>query len=146
MGSGYGGTVTLTGLDGAATGKEATVAFGGVLFLLVIGAWIWALVECAITPGEACRTLPKLVWVLLIVLLGIFGAVGWFVFGRPRRAAGAPRPGPRQESLVAPAPTSDPGPMSDRRSAELDRELEAWEAEQARRPDAGDSASGEHPT
>ncbi len=131
------------------------MAFGGVLFLLVIGAWIWALVECAITPGEACRTLPKLVWVLLIVLLGIFGAVGWFVFGRPRRAAGAPRParsrparsrpGPRQESLVAPASTSDPGPMSDRRSAELDRELEAWEAEQARRPDAGDSASGEHP-
>jgi cbb3-type cytochrome oxidase subunit 3 len=125
------------------------VVFGGVLFLLVIACWVWALVECAITPGEACRNLPKIVWVLLIVLFGVFGAAGWFVFGRPRRTSGAARPArsrpsPRQESLVAPAPSSDSGPMSDRRSAELDRELEAWEAEQARRrADTGGSTPGE---
>jgi hypothetical protein len=125
------------------------VVFDGALILLVIACWVWALVECAITPAEACRTLPKIVWVLLIVLLGVIGAAGWFFFGRPRRVVGAPRsarsrPSPRQESLVAPSPTSDPGPMSDRRSAELDRELEAWEAEQTRRrADAADSAPGE---
>ena len=133
------------------------MALGGVLFFLAIAAWIWALVECAVTPRGACRTLPKLVWVLLIVLFGIFGALGWFVFGRPRRAAGASRAPARPARLARdrrrgrrawsrPAPASDPGPMSDRRSAELDRELEAWEAEQARgRADSGDSAPGEHP-
>jgi hypothetical protein len=110
---------------------------GGVVALVAIGCWLWALLECIVTPGSRCRTLPKVVWVLLIVLLPLFGTIGWFAFGRPRRetadrpAAGvrAPRrPNTAEESR----PHVDAGAMSDRRSAELDRQLDAWEAEHAR--------------
>jgi hypothetical protein len=112
---------------------------GGVIALVAIGLWLWALLECIVTEGRRCRNLPKLVWLLLIVFLPLIGTVGWFAFGRPRRDDSGARPRAARAAHRPPvseaAPrVADSGAMSDRRSAELDRQLEAWEAEQARGP------------
>ncbi len=58
---------------------------GVSLVLLVV-----CLVDVVRSPREAVRTLPKALW-LLVVLPPVFGPVAWFLAGRPRRGAVAPR-------------------------------------------------------
>ncbi len=56
-------------------------------FLLLLALWIHAFVDCLNTPENQVRHLPKVVWVLVILLFGevLVGPVAWFAAGRPRR-------------------------------------------------------------
>lgn len=69
-------------------------------FLLLLAVWIYAFVDCLNTPEREVRKLPKVVWVIVILLFGqvLLGPVAWFIAGRPRRNApyGATRPDERQ--------------------------------------------------
>lgn len=69
-------------------------------FLLVLAVWIYAFIDCLNTPEKEVRKLPKVVWVIIILLFGqvLLGPVAWFVVGRPRRNApyGATRPDERR--------------------------------------------------
>jgi phospholipase D-like protein len=73
-------------------------------FLLILAVWIYAFIDCLNTPETEVRKLPKVVWVIIILLFGqvLVGPVAWFAVGRPRRNApyGATRPDER--SWVAP--------------------------------------------
>lgn len=51
--------------------------------LLVLGFLVYCLVDCLQTPEERVRGLPKVVWVLLILILPVIGGVAWLVVGRP---------------------------------------------------------------
>jgi hypothetical protein len=118
------------------------IAIDGLLGLLLLGFWLWALLDCIVSPKEQVRNLPKLLWVLLIVLLWVFGALAWTLLGRTprrRRTAGGFQTEParraaRLDDLPPTSPSSAPGHITDARSAELDRQIEAWEAEQAHPP------------
>lgn len=120
-------------------------AIDGVLGVLLLGFWLWALIDCIVTPKDEVRNLPKVLWVVLIVLLWVIGAVAWTFLGRTpkaRREGGrnlapetARRPA-RRDDLPVQAPPATPQHITDARSAELDRQIEAWEAEQ-RKDDAG---------
>jgi Phospholipase_D-nuclease N-terminal len=69
-------------------------------FLLLLAVWIYAFVDCLNTPEQEVRKLPKVVWVIVILLFGqvLLGPVAWFIAGRPRRNApyGATRPDERR--------------------------------------------------
>lgn len=56
-------------------------------FLLVLALWIYAFIDCLNTPEEEVRGLPKVVWVIIILLFGevLVGPVAWLVAGRDRR-------------------------------------------------------------
>ncbi|MEV7321763.1 PLD nuclease N-terminal domain-containing protein [Streptomyces sp. NPDC093970] len=56
-------------------------------FLLVLALWIYAFVDCLNTPEDEVRALPKLVWVLIILLFGevLVGPVAWLAAGRSRQ-------------------------------------------------------------
>jgi hypothetical protein len=58
------------------------------LAILLIGmiVEIAAIVSCALTPERQVRAIPKPLWLLVILLFPIIGAVLWFVFGRDREA------------------------------------------------------------
>ncbi|MGN5379730.1 PLD nuclease N-terminal domain-containing protein [Streptomyces lasalocidi] len=58
-------------------------------FLLVLALWIYAFVDCLNTPEEEVRHLPKVVWVIIILLFGevLVGPVAWLITGRARRTA-----------------------------------------------------------
>jgi hypothetical protein len=60
-------------------------------FLLVLGLWIYAFVDCLNTPEKEVRGLPKVLWVLVILLFGevLVGPVAWLIAGKKRRGAGA---------------------------------------------------------
>ncbi len=121
----------------------------GILALLILAFWIWAIFDCIATDGSLCRNLPKVVWLILVILLPTIGSLAWLLLGRPLRAGwqpGSTQSGPSRRPLgIEDHPrysATSPG-ISDRRSAELDAQLAQWEAEQARAmpphpaPDAG---------
>ena len=58
-------------------------------FVLILAVWIYAFIDCLNTPENEVRKLPKVVWVIIILLFGqvLVGPVAWFAAGRPRRNA-----------------------------------------------------------
>jgi hypothetical protein len=113
----------------------------GLLFLAVLAFWIWAVIDSISTESARCRNLPKVAWVIIVVLFGIIGALAWLFFGRPERSSW--RPGstdysaPRRPIGIEDSPhyLEVSGDISDRRSEELDRQLDEWERkQQAERP------------
>ncbi len=65
--------------------------------LMVLGLAIYAAVDCIQTDDDRVRGLPKIVWVLLIVIAPVLGPVAWFIAGRPQIPPhlGPRRAGPR---------------------------------------------------
>lgn len=119
---------------------EGIVAVAFLLF------WIWALLDCIATDSAMVRNLPKLAWIILVLILPAIGALAWLLLGRPEKADW--RPGssdyasPRRPVGVEDSPRYSATPnMTDRRSRELDAELERWERRQRER---GES-TGEDP-
>ena len=55
------------------------------LALLAIGFWIWMLVECATKESSVGN--DKLIWVLIILLTHLLGALLYCFIRRPRRKA-----------------------------------------------------------
>ncbi|MFI9099996.1 PLD nuclease N-terminal domain-containing protein [Streptomyces fildesensis] len=72
-------------------------------FLLVLALWIYAFIDCLNTPEEEVRGLPKVVWVIIILLFGevLVGPIAWLVAGRNRRRA------PARSQWVAPDDNPD---------------------------------------
>jgi hypothetical protein len=67
----------------------------GLLFVGAFVVWIWALVDAIQVPDDSMyRSGTKLLWVLVIVITGIIGAIIYFVVGRPVSRAAPPSPPP----------------------------------------------------
>lgn len=105
---------------------------------------VLALISCLSAERGAIRGLPRPVWVLLILLLPLLGAIAWFLAGRPvtRRpgpGGGTPTAGPAGRPRPKPAaPDDDPDFLKsiDAEQARRDQELfERWENDLKRRED-----------
>jgi hypothetical protein len=59
--------------------------------LLILGLALCALIDCLARDEDEIRGLPKVLWVLVILLFPLLGSLAWFFAGRPR---GAALPGP----------------------------------------------------
>ncbi|MFF4582880.1 PLD nuclease N-terminal domain-containing protein [Streptomyces sp. NPDC001389] len=57
-------------------------------FLLILALTIYAFIDCLNTPEEEVKSLPKGVWVLIILLFSIVGPAVWLLAGRKRTTAG----------------------------------------------------------
>lgn len=64
-----------------------------LLILIPIAVTVFALFDAIGTPKDNVRSLPKWLWILLIIILWIGGAVLWFFFGRPGRSNNTGRGG-----------------------------------------------------
>lgn len=60
------------------------LARGGLLGLVFLALWVWAMVDVVRTPADRHRRLPKAAWILVVVLFFALGALAWIAFGRPR--------------------------------------------------------------
>ncbi|MFI1650524.1 PLD nuclease N-terminal domain-containing protein [Streptomyces avidinii] len=69
-------------------------------FLLILALTIYAFIDCLNTPEEDVKHLPKVVWVIIILLFSIVGPVVWLFAGRQRVASGGGRA--RRTQWVAP--------------------------------------------
>ncbi|MES4904432.1 MULTISPECIES: PLD nuclease N-terminal domain-containing protein [unclassified Streptomyces] len=111
-------------------------------FLLILALWIYAFIDCLNTPEEEVRHLPKVVWVIIVLLFGevLIGPIAWLVAGKNRPAlAGAggggsrSAAGPRQQWV---APDDNPEFLKSLREENKkdDEELlKDWEADLRRR-------------
>lgn len=115
--------------------------YGGVVGVLLLFFWIWAIFDVISTDAALCRNLPKGIWLLLVIFLSSIGALAWILLGRPEgasyrpgdttyRSAGRP-PAIEDRPDWTNAPSTSSATAS--RSEELDRRLDEWEAEQRRR-------------
>ncbi|MCW2848894.1 MAG: hypothetical protein JWR90_2868 [Marmoricola sp.] len=59
--------------------------------LLVMALWVYCLVEVISSDEGAIRNLPKVPWLLIVLLFPFAGSVAWLVAGRPQNAPGRSR-------------------------------------------------------
>jgi hypothetical protein len=55
----------------------------GFGLLIVLALWLFCLIDVITTPDDQVRNLPKLVWLLIVIVLFDLGCIAWLVAGRP---------------------------------------------------------------
>jgi Phospholipase_D-nuclease N-terminal len=70
--------------------------FGG-LGLLLLALWIFCIVDVITSNEWEVRNLPKMAWLLIVLLLPDIGSIIWLIAGRPQGARTAAAP-PRANS------------------------------------------------
>lgn len=113
------------------------VAFGGVLGLIVLLVWAYAILDVITTDQYLVRNLPKWGWLIIVILLPEIGSVAWFVAGRPRSERFQPTSGrtpigiedrpdwPAQAEKILNGPSKDEVRQA---ADERTRKLREWEA------------------
>ncbi len=76
-----------------------------LLALAVLAMTIYAVIDAIQTEDTQVRHLPKLIWILLILLFAPIGAIAWLVTGRKR--------GPQSGRQRPNRPSSPRGPDDD---------------------------------
>ncbi|MFJ8626194.1 PLD nuclease N-terminal domain-containing protein [Kitasatospora sp. NPDC093550] len=112
--------------------------------VLPLALWVWAFVDCLTTPEDEVKHLPKVVWVLIVLLFPPLGPIAWLIAGRrrgflPAASAGHPaadgpgRPAGRGGRPLA--PDDDPEFLASLKRSDKDHEsmLRQWEADLRRR-------------
>ncbi|WP_405219622.1 PLDc N-terminal domain-containing protein [Agrococcus sp. Ld7] len=100
---------------------------GGILALVVT---VYALVDLTVTDDRRIRRLNRVLWVVLIVVLPLAGALGWLTWGKGPRAT-APPMAPDDDPSFSRASTVSTS-ETDRRIAEIEAQLAALDDEDFR--------------
>lgn len=80
--------------------------------LALLAFWLYCLFDVITTPDEQARNLPKLLWVIIIVLLPPVGGLFWLLLGRPTGPYEA-RTFPPGQGRPRPRPPAPKGPDDD---------------------------------
>lgn len=98
--------------------------------LIAVALLIYSLIDLTVTEDARIRRLNRILWIVIIVVIPIFGPLAWVLLGK----------GPRSMGNVV-APDDDPGSggnkpkisdeEADRRIREIEEQLAALEAEEA---------------
>jgi hypothetical protein len=67
----------------------------GGLGLLLLALWVFCIIDVIVSSEFEVRNLPKLAWLLIVLLVPTIGSIIWLVAGRPQSAARAGAPPPR---------------------------------------------------
>ena len=109
-------------------------------FLLVLALWIYAFIDCLNTPEDEAKHLPKLVWVIIVLLFGevLIGPIAWLAAGRDRKAtAGGSTPSEwhrnHRTEFVAPDDNPDFLKALKEENKKDESLLKDWEADLRRR-------------
>jgi hypothetical protein len=140
----------------AGRGAYAYAVLKLFIFALPVILTIYGVIDCVLTPESEMRWLPKVAWVMVILLLPGVGAAIWLIWGREdsggtkTRGIGRPggRAGPARTRRMS-APDDDPDFLRQLRNSDREHEqvLRQWERELRRREggSAGGSAGGRGP-
>ena len=105
------------------------VRFWIIAVVVVVAAIIFALVDAAMSDPKRVRGVSKPVWIILIVLLPLAGAILWFTVGKAR---GSQSLAPDDDPNFASANGSKPAPPitdMDARLRDLEAQLKALDDE-----------------
>ena len=109
------------------------LAADGVVFLVLLAFWVYALYDAITTNDVLVRNLPKVAWVIIIILLFEIGAAAWFLLGRPSKAS-LSNPPDRYRGYSNPLDAADMTGLSPVvRDREERARLRVWEEQLRRR-------------
>jgi len=63
------------------------LAARGAVGLLLLGLWIYCIIDVITTEESTVRHLPKTLWLLIVFFLPDIGSIVWLVAGRPEKAS-----------------------------------------------------------
>lgn len=116
------------------------------LSLLVLAAMIFTIVDIVLRDNGEVKHLPKIAWLVLVILVPLIGIVLWFAIGRDRpERVPRPRPHPTTTSRPAAHPASTATRdvrTTEQQLADLEREIEE---ERLRAEIARKRAEKDHP-
>jgi Phospholipase_D-nuclease N-terminal len=104
---------------------------------------IYCLIDAIQTPTDDVRNLPKVAWILLILIIPVIGPIVWLVAGRPQRGSARQVPWrstqtagyPQYERPRVLGPDDDPDFLREmkRGNDEQEQLLNRWEEDLRRR-------------
>jgi hypothetical protein len=83
------------------------VLYEGAGLLLLLALWIFCLVDVITCDESECRNLPKMLWLMIVLVLPDVGSVLWLVAGRPQ---GRGRPAVQGQHRPSAGPAEPPRP------------------------------------
>lgn len=136
----------------AASGGNAVVFLRfGLVPLVLLALWLYAILDVIATDEALMRNLPKFGWLLIVIFLPTIGSLAWLLLGRPLYAGWRPGDTTRRapKRVIGPEdradfPTSYRPPAPPRPVDSRENELAAWEErlrrreEELRRREQGD--------
>ena len=109
--------------------------FDGVAGIVLLGLWLFCLVDVIVSDQEMCRNLPKMLWLVIVLILPDVGSLLWLILGRPQgrnRGFGVGQP----EPMRATSPDDDEAFMQQvRLRAEQQRQRAREQQRDPSRPD-----------
>lgn len=117
---------------------RAILIIGGAA--LLVGVWIFSVLDAAQSDRDQVRTLPKGFWLVILILFPLLGSLLWFWLGRPRRSRYGSFGAPAEKPVVA--PDDDPEYL---RFLEAKAKREKQDRERKERKNPADSDRHEEP-
>lgn len=118
--------------------------------IIEIALLLYALIDCLQTDQKRIRNLPKLGWVMLIVVLPFVGPAAWLFAGRPTRESARQTtwknpPGVEQRRPLAPDDDPDFLAKLKRDAAERERQRRRDEERRGHEEQSGSDPQGPDP-
>jgi hypothetical protein len=90
----------------------------GFLGFFLLGLWIFCLVDVIVTPEGDCRHIAKGLWLIIVLIVPLFGSLIWLFAGRPQSVGRRPdgpfsRSAPRFPEYDRPGRFASADPESD---------------------------------
>ena len=111
---------------------------GGLLGIALLALWAYCIFDVISTDEALMRNMPKILWLVVVIVLPTVGSVAWLLLGRPEGAGLRPgdtstyrRPRPMRPPPRAP----DDDPVFLARLDDETKRLKAWENDLKRRED-----------
>jgi hypothetical protein len=60
--------------------------FGGALGVALFALWLYCILDVIASDETLIRNLPKILWLIIVIILPDVGSVAWLLLGRPPRA------------------------------------------------------------
>lgn len=79
---------------------RAILIIGGAA--LLVGVWIFSVLDAAQSDRGLVRTLPKGAWLVVLILFPLLGSVLWFWLGRPPKSRYGSFGAPVEKPVIAP--------------------------------------------
>ncbi|MDR2348050.1 MAG: PLDc N-terminal domain-containing protein [Bifidobacteriaceae bacterium] len=112
-----------------------------LLYILPLALMVYAVIDCAADDDVERFAVPKVLWILLIILLPYFGPLGWLAASKIAKPRNRPPGGgirPRRPGPLAP----DDNPQFLRQLAEEQARRERERRRRERREGGGDAPAG----
>ncbi len=108
------------------------LAGGGLIGFALIALWIYCIFDVISTEDVLVRSLPKMAWLFIVIILPSVGSIAWLALGRPVFAGWRPGDTTGRQTRRVVGPEDRPDFSSGAKPPDS-RRLEDWEADLLRR-------------